>query len=109
MAKKVIVTLIDDFDNESVADQTVHFSFDGIDYEVDVSTKNADTLREYFRPWVDKARRVGRTGRKAAKPRTQDKKDTTAIREWARQQGHSVSARGRIPAEIVDAYREATS
>jgi hypothetical protein len=31
----------------------------------------------------------------------------SAVREWARTNGHQVSSRGRIPAELVDAYRAA--
>jgi hypothetical protein len=33
--------------------------------------------------------------------------ETAAIREWAIQHGHELSARGRIPADIVAAYRAA--
>ena len=35
------------------------------------------------------------------------KEQLRAIREWARTQGYEVSDRGRIPAEIVDAYHAA--
>ena len=42
MAKKVTVTLVDDFDGEGSADETVEFSLDGVSYEIDLSSKNAD-------------------------------------------------------------------
>ncbi|MGH8918096.1 MAG: histone-like nucleoid-structuring protein Lsr2, partial [Actinomycetes bacterium] len=29
-----------------------------------------------------------------------------AIREWARKNGYNVSDRGRIPAEVLDAYHK---
>ncbi len=32
---------------------------------------------------------------------------TAAVREWAIRNGHGVSARGRIPADVVAAYSEA--
>ncbi|WP_067829108.1 histone-like nucleoid-structuring protein Lsr2 [Nocardia inohanensis] len=111
MAKKVTVTLVDDYDGESKADETVFFSIDGNEYEIDLSIKNAGKLRESLEPWTEKARKVGRsTKRKAglAAGRTRpavDREESTAIREWARAQGHQVSSRGRIPAEIVDAYQ----
>ncbi|WP_067715356.1 histone-like nucleoid-structuring protein Lsr2 [Nocardia yamanashiensis] len=114
MAKKVTVTLVDDYDGESKADETVFFSIDGNEYEIDLSNKNAGKLRESLEPWTEKARKVGRsTKRKAgviAGGRTRpavDREESTAIREWARAQGHQVSSRGRIPAEIVDAYQRA--
>ncbi|MEU6583050.1 Lsr2 family protein [Nocardia sp. NPDC046763] len=113
MAKKVTVTLVDDYDGESKADETVFFSIDGNDFEIDLSNKNAGKLREALEPWTDKARKVGRskrTGKVAAGGRTRpavDREESTAIREWARAQGHQVSSRGRIPAEIVDSYQRA--
>lgn len=41
MAKKVTVTLVDDFDGSGAADETVEFGLDGVTYEIDLSTKNA--------------------------------------------------------------------
>ncbi|MFI6867826.1 Lsr2 family protein [Nocardia sp. NPDC050406] len=110
MAKKVTVTLVDDYDGESKADETVYFSLDGMDYEIDLSMKNAGKLREVIEPWAEKARKVGRAKRKVGSGKTRpavDREESTAIREWARAQGHQVSSRGRIPAEIVDAYHKA--
>ncbi|MET8431123.1 histone-like nucleoid-structuring protein Lsr2, partial [Nocardia sp. NPDC004860] len=46
MAKKVTVTLVDDYDGKSKADETVFFSIDGNDFEIDLSNKNAGKLRE---------------------------------------------------------------
>jgi hypothetical protein len=36
-----------------------------------------------------------------------DREQASAIREWARKNGHNVSDRGRIPASVVNAYEEA--
>ncbi|EUA49714.1 protein lsr2 [Mycobacteroides abscessus subsp. bolletii 1513] len=36
-----------------------------------------------------------------------DREQSAAIREWARKNGHNVSSRGRIPAEVVDAFNAA--
>lgn len=110
MAKKVTVTLVDDYDGESKADETVFFAIDGNEYEIDLSNKNAGKLRESMEKWTEKARKVGRSSKRKVTPggRTRpavDREESTAIREWARAQGHQVSSRGRIPAEIVEAYQ----
>ena len=46
MAKKVTVTLVDDFDGDGAADETVEFGLDGVTYEIDLSSKNAKKLRD---------------------------------------------------------------
>ena len=52
MAKKVGSTLVDDFDNKSAADETVGFSLDGVNYEIDLASKNAEKLRGDMKSWV---------------------------------------------------------
>jgi hypothetical protein len=114
MAKKVTVTLVDDFDGEGPADETVEFAIDGATYEIDLSAKNAKKLREDFKKWTDAGRKVGgrRRGRPAAPGRsgrgTIDREQSAAIRDWARRNGHKVSTRGRIPAEVIEAFHAAT-
>ena len=113
MAKKVTVTLIDDFDGEGAADETVEFGLDGVNYEIDLSSKNAAKLRAELKKWADAGRRVGgrrRGGGRAGAGRrgTIDREQSAAIREWARRNGHNVSTRGRIPADIIDAFHAAT-
>ncbi|MEV2226386.1 MULTISPECIES: histone-like nucleoid-structuring protein Lsr2 [Nocardia] len=116
MAKKVTVSLIDDVDGESIADETIEFAIDGVSYEIDLSSANAAKLRDGLEEWVSSARRV--SGRRrvkaavaapgAAKSRVSiDREQSAAIREWARRNGHKVSARGRISADITDAYNKA--
>ena len=113
MAKKVTVTLVDDFDGDGPADETVEFSIDGVSYEIDLSAKNAKKIREDLKQWIDAGRRVGgrRRGRSGGPGRGRasiDREQSAAIREWARRSGHKVSTRGRIPAEIIDAFHAAT-
>ena len=52
MAKKVTVTLVDDFDGEGAADETVEFGLDGVTYEIDLSNKNAGKLRADLKQWM---------------------------------------------------------
>ncbi len=66
MAKTVIVKLIDDLDGGD-ADETVSFALDGRSYEIDLSTANAERLRQALTPFVEGARvRGGASGRAGA-------------------------------------------
>ncbi|WP_081248646.1 histone-like nucleoid-structuring protein Lsr2 [Mycobacterium avium] len=56
MAKKVTVTLVDDFDGAGAADETVEFGLDGVTYEIDLSSKNAAKLRNDLKQWVEAGR-----------------------------------------------------
>ncbi|MFC9432381.1 Lsr2 family protein [Nocardia sp. NPDC057030] len=109
MARQVVVTLIDDYDGKSSAEETVVFGLDGVSYEIDLSVLNASTLRGAFEQWTPHARKVGRASRgKSSKvQQSTSREDTAAIREWAAKNGHKVSTRGRIAAEVVEAYEKA--
>ncbi|TSD95610.1 Lsr2 family protein [Skermania sp. ID1734] len=115
MAKKVTVTLIDDLDGEAAADETVEFGLDGVNYEIDLSAGNASKLRDELEAWIASARKVSgrRRGKAAAAtsaPKSRaavDREQSAAIRDWARRNGYKVSARGRISAEITEAYNKA--
>jgi hypothetical protein len=112
MAQKTIVSLIDDLDGEG-ADETVRFGLDGAPYEIDLSEKNATKLRESLAPFVAAARRTGgrqtqsRRGTRTSYRRTGGTDRTADIREWARANGYTVSDRGRIASNIVEAYDKA--
>ena len=110
MAQKVQVLLVDDIDG-GTADETVTFSLDGVSYEIDLTAAHASELREAFGQWVGHARKLsGRTVSRPARSgarRSSGSSDATAIREWARANGHNVSERGRISAGIKAAYEAA--
>jgi hypothetical protein len=115
------VRLVDDLDGEA-ADETVEFGIDGKSYEIDLSKENAGRLREVLADFVSAARRSGGRRRSAPtgpsssggggagtapKGRTAvDREQNQAIRDWARKQGMKVSDRGRIPAEVLEAYHK---
>ena len=66
--------------------------------------------RDSFAQYVGQARRVGgraSSGRGARSRRRSGDNRTAEIREWARQNGHKVNERGRIPASVVEAYEKA--
>ncbi len=110
MAQKVQVILVDDIDGGE-AEETVSFALDGISYEIDLSADNAAQLRDAFASWVGHARRVGgrssSRGRTSSAPRAKssDKPDLGAVRTWARENGYTVSDRGRVSGEILAAYQ----
>jgi hypothetical protein len=108
VAQKTVITFEDDLDG-SEAEGTVTFALNGVQYEIDLSKKNADKLASAFEPYVTGGRKVS-TRTSARSPRggsRPGKHDQSAVREWARAEGMKVSDRGRIPAELLARYEAA--
>lgn len=106
MAQKVIVALEDDLDG-GPADETVRFGIDGAAYEIDLSKKNAAAFRRKLAPFIDHARRAGRRQRRRPGSTSASRERSGSIRAWAKQAGNAVSARGRVPASVVEQYQTA--
>lgn len=107
MARKVQVLLEDDIDGTPGA-ETVLFSLDGKSYEIDLSEKNADKLREAFAPWIGAGRRVSSpTAAETRRRPARRSEDTADIRRWAAENGIPVSTRGRISADLRARYEAA--
>lgn len=103
MAQTVIRQLTDDLDGSMIeegAGKTVRFSLESTAYEIDLSNTNFDRLCNDLRPYIQNARKV----RPSEKRSTARRRDTSAIRAWARENGYDLSPRGRIPAEIEAAF-----
>ena len=107
MAQRTVVKLVDDLDNKEIEDggQTVSFSYNGVQYEIDLGVKNAKKFDDALAPFVAAARRTG--GRQGRASKSSSAVDTKAVRAWAKSNNIEISARGRIPAEVVDQYRAA--
>ncbi|NYI45491.1 hypothetical protein BJ993_002571 [Nocardioides aromaticivorans] len=109
MAQRVNIVLVDDIDG-SDATQTVAFGLDGASYEIDLNDDNAAALRDALAPYVGHGRKVGRGGGGAKRGGGRAAASSGAgasakeIREWARDNGHAVPERGRIPADVREAY-----
>jgi hypothetical protein len=120
VAQKTIVTFIDDLTGEEAEDiTTVEFALEGVTYEIDLADDNAAKLRDNLSRYVAAARRTG-TRRPATRGSDRSasrgssnggasgsgyNRDTLrAIREWAKQNGHSVSDRGRLPLTVINAW-----
>ena len=114
MAQKVHIVLVDDID-ETEAEETVTFGLDGKEYAIDLNTDNATKLREALAPYVAHARPVsGRGGRRGSSKSSGSASSAASngpapaeIRAWARENGFDVPERGRVSAEVRDAYSAA--
>jgi hypothetical protein len=124
VAQKTIVTLIDDLTGEEAEDiSTVEFALEGVTYEIDLADDNAAKLRDNLARYVAAARKTSArrpsardAGRSAGRgagngngsggvARSGYNRDTLrAIREWAKQNGHSVNERGRLPLTVLNAW-----
>jgi hypothetical protein len=109
MAQQKSVTLIDDLDGGKAA-ETITFGLDGASYEIDLSKKNATALRKAVADFVEHGRRVkaGAAPAKAQRPPVpRQGPNPAAVRLWATAQGIAVSARGRVPADLITQYEAA--
>lgn len=114
MAERII--LVDDLDGTPITDGrggTVRFTIDDSAYDIDLNLnlnlKNTSRLRAALAPFTDVARTTSTTGarRRVSVPASAGRKSPemlAAIRHWARQNGHTVPATGRIPTPIQAAY-----
>ena len=107
MAQKIQTLFVDDIDGGE-AEGTVRFGLDGADYEIDLSAAHSEELHKALAPYIAHARKVGGTRHTARAHRNASAIDTHKVREWAKEQGIEIKNRGRVPASIVEKYRQAT-
>lgn len=101
--QRVEVRLEDDLTG-GPADETVKFGLDGMDYEVDLTSRHAAEFRRRLAPFVERARRV-RPQRSRARARTAASRERSReIRAWAERQGYSVAEHGRLPGNVIHEY-----
>ena len=108
MAQRVQVQLVDDLSGEE-AQETVRFALDGTDYEIDLTSQNAESLRSALSTYVDKGRKASgkqQSGSQKSASSRSKREDTQQIRRWAQENGFNPSSRGRITQAIIDAYNE---
>lgn len=84
--------------------ETVRFALDGREYEIDLGTENAEKLRAALAGYVDAGRRIGGPASRQTTSRRGSSRSVDEIRAWARENGFTVSNRGRIPAAVEAAY-----
>ena len=118
MAQKTIVTLVDDLTGEVAENiSTVEFALDGRAYELDLTDENSTKLHDALSQYINAARKMG--GRRRSGPRPgraikstshttgYNRETLKSIREWAKRNGHNVSDRGRLPADVLQAWETA--
>lgn len=102
MARHTITQYVDDLDDTPLNEdevQIIRFSFDGADYVLDVSKDNARKFYDVLEPFLTVAREDTKDVLEKANP--------ADIRKWAQSKGMDVANRGKIPHEILQAYRNA--
>jgi hypothetical protein len=104
VAKKVVTTTeyTDDIDG-SKAEGTISFSFEGTNYEIDLSRSNSRAFEKAMAPYIGHARKA-RATRSRGRGRGGAKHDLSAVRTWASENGYQVAPRGRVAAEVLEAY-----
>ena len=105
MARQIVETITDDLDGSKDA-SPVSFAYEGTEYTIDLSKKNKSAFDKVMKPYLDAAtkqsrRPSGTSRRSSSAPK---RNDLSAVREWAKAAGHTVSDRGRVSAEIQSAY-----
>jgi len=118
MAQRTVVQLTDDLDGKPIPEgkgETIRFSLDRTDYEIDLGERNAKALRNDLAKYVSAARRSGGGQRSSAGGGRGSRTSTgaardydpKAVRAWAESQGIKVSQRGRVPADLVARFQAA--
>jgi hypothetical protein len=111
MATVTRTFLVDDLDGSTEDVQTVRISLDGSNFEIDLSAANTARLRDKLAKYVDHATRPTpqetRRAPRIVKPAVSGREQVQAVRDWARQNRYTVSARGRIPGSIQGAFAAA--
>jgi Lsr2 len=102
MAQKVNIILVDDLDG-SDANETVSFGLDGTTYEIDLNDKNAAQLRDALSGYIGHARKVTANRKRKGSTATTGP-SARELRDWGRSNGFDVSDRGRVPAEVREAF-----
>lgn len=116
MGRKTI--LIDDLDGSELTDESgeeVFITYKGTSFRIDLSTKNVEKLDKVLQPYLNAAEKIGsQRGRPRGSSSTRapsgsgrSKEELANIREWLKKNGHEVNERGRIKAELLQAFDEA--
>jgi hypothetical protein len=106
--------MVDDIDGSQDDVSTVQIALDNVSYEIDLSADNATRLREKLAHFVDNGKKVtthprGRkpTSRRVVASAPVGREQAQAVRDWARNNGCTVSDRGRIPKNVQEAFDNA--
>ena len=102
MSRREVTQFYDDLDHTLIPEdqlEVIHFSVNGQNYLIDLSTDNARRFHNLLAPYVDADRVAPDINAQRANP--------SQIRAWARTQGLPVAHRGKIPQDVIEAYNAA--
>jgi hypothetical protein len=108
--KKQITQLVDDLDGSIIehGGSTIKFALEGRQYEIDLSSSNAERLRSALAPFISAGRASSGGSRTTSRrPSRNASGELAAIRSWAQSHGYKVGDRGRISADVREAYERA--
>lgn len=103
--RHTVETISDDLDGSANA-SAVPFSYDGVEYIIDLSKKNKNAFDKVMKPYLEAGTKVGgrrTSSRRSARTATK-RPDLNDARAWAKSQGMKVSDRGRVSAEVLAAF-----
>jgi hypothetical protein len=108
MAKQTTTTITDDLDGTKDATE-VAFTYNGVDYTIDLGKKNAAAFEKALKPYIEAGTKVNRRSSsprrtRSASSSTASRTDLAQVREWAKSQGIEVSERGRVSASVLEQY-----
>jgi hypothetical protein len=106
MAQKTVVTVLCDLphDKDVEGTESITFSLEGSVFEIDLCASHSKEFRDKVGGFAHHARRIrgGARGRRTRSGRNRER--NADIRDWAREHGHEISDRGRIPESVIAAY-----
>lgn len=105
MARVTKLVFVDDLTGDELSEdqcETVRWGMDGKRYEFDTTAERADEFRAGLEKWAQVSRVAG-TNRKA-RTRVPATAPARVVREWCAQNDIDVPAKGRIPAEVREAF-----
>jgi hypothetical protein len=109
--KETITVVRDDLDGTVIEEgkgENIRFSVNNTSYVMDLTTENAVAFRDAIKPYIDAAvKEVSSLPRSSSSAPKSNKEELQKIRQWAKDNGHQVSDRGRVSQEIQNAYHAA--
>lgn len=106
MARKVVTTYISDLSGKE-AEETIDLHLDGISRRLDLTSSEAQKLRKVVEPYLEKGQKIPRSeklARRKTGSNAAERQERARIRSWAQENGYDIGDRGRIAAEIQEAY-----
>lgn len=114
MAKIYQKVIVDDITGETLEEsdaKAVTLVLDGVEYRADLGPDSHSEFMATLEPYLDVFTRVGKVSKRKATRVTpgvgSSGLDNAAVRAWAAENGYKVSPRGRIPRNVIEAYKEA--